>query len=295
MTVLGHDISSNLQALIREGAKQLGQPGATTQSGGWRPDFPFNGRDGVKITLSREPGITPKGFLEVPFRFQAPPDSTLPRSWQYNWTTASTIGQGEQATDGGKQLDRLSFSTMFLDGPHSFMVWEGTLDVQRLLAELHALLEEPAPFRLTIGQTALWGPRPLVNTIAAFTSIEPEQRGGYIGTEYTQVEFIQVRRQRLTETARERPSEVEQERRYQLKNDDTLYSIAELCYMKRSAYHTITKANGIAETGAGSVAPDSSEALQKWAADHNRKTLRVPGMQVQATSLGEIAMSTGTR
>jgi hypothetical protein len=290
---LGHDTTSHLAALARAGAQQLALNGGTTESGAWRPDLPFNARDGIKITLRREPGITPKGFLEVPFRFQVGPTETIPRTWTYNWQTTPTIAAGEQATDGGKQLDRLSFSTMFLDLPEDFMVWTGSLDVQRMLTELRLLLEEPAPFRLTLGQTALWGPRPLVNTIAAFTSINPEQRGGYLGTEYTNVEFIQIGRERLSESARQRPSEAEQERRYTLRPNDTLYGIAELCYMKRSSYHIITKANGIAEVGAKGVAPDSSEALEDWAAIHNRKTLRVPGMQVRATNLGETSSSTG--
>lgn len=243
-----------------------------TASGAWRPDVPFDGDDGLKVTLRREPGMTPAGLLSVPFRFQVGPLDSLSRPWTFDWQTAATVAAGEQAREGGPQLDRLSFQTMFLDEDLRWMVWTGTLDAQRLLDELRELLEAPAPFRLTIGQAALWGPKPLVNMIAVFTSITPEERGGEIGTEYTAVEFLEIKRQRLQQTSsRSRPSAAAVPRRHTLAAGDTLYKIALKAYKRSSSWRPIAEANGI--TG---VSPDDAGELAAWARRHGRTTLRIP-------------------
>jgi hypothetical protein len=245
---------------------------ATTESGAWRPDLPFDGDEGLKITLRRQPGMTPAGMLQVPFRFQAPPLNELTRPWTYDWQTQNTVAAGEQAREGGPQLDRLNFETMFLDEELQWMVWTGSFDVQRMLDELRALLDEPAPFRLTIGQPALWGPRPLVNIIAVFTSITPTNRGGEIGTEYTSVEFLEITRQRLQQRSSGRtPGASAVPRRTTIKKGDTLYKIALRMYQQKSAWRPIAKANGMA-----GVSPDDADELARWAKAHGRTTLVVP-------------------
>lgn len=253
-----------------------------TASGTWRPDLPFDGDDGLKVTLRREPGMTPAGLLAVPFRFQVGPMDTLARPWTFDWQTVNTVAAGEQAREAGPQLDRISFATMFLDEDLQWMVWTGSLDVQRLLDELRALLEAPAPFRLTIGQAALWGPKPLVNMIAVFTSITPEQRGGEIGTEYASVEFLEVKRERLQQaSSRTRPSASSVPRRHTLKAGDTLYKVALAAYKQSSQWRPIAEANGI--TG---VSPDDAGELAAWARRHGRSTLRIPATQAAFVSTG---------
>lgn len=251
----------------------------STRSGAWRPDLPFDRDDGLKITLRHEPGMTPAGFLKVPFRFQAPPLDRFGRPWRFDWNTSQTVVGGEQPREAGKQLDRVSFQAIFLDEEHPWMVWTGTLDVQRILAELRELLERPAPFRLTVTQVALWGHRPLVNMVAAFTSIEPEQRGGEVGTEYAQVEFIEVPRQRLVTKRRMRPSGADRERRHPLKRGESLYDVALKAYKRRSAWGVIARANGIRN-----VRPDDHEALWRWTKRHNRRTLTIPVLAKAADS-----------
>lgn len=248
-------------------------PGVSA-SGAWRPDLPFNGNDGLKVTLRREPGVTPSGYLKVPFRFQVGPTDSYTRRWEYDWTTDRTVVAGERAREGGPLLERVTFATMFLDEELQFMVWTGTLDAQRLLDELRALLTAPAPFRLIVAQPALWGPRPITNIVAAFTSISPEERGGEVGTEYTGVEFLEVPRQRLQQTGRARPSAASQPRRYTLRKGDTLYGVALKVYKRKSGWREIAAANGIR-----GVSPDDADELAAWAKHHRRTTLRVPAEQ----------------
>lgn len=258
---------------------------SVTASGSWRPDLPFNGRDGVKITMRREPGMTPAGMLTVPFRFQSGPLDTLDRRREFEWTTDRTIAAGEQAREGGAQLRRLTFQTMVLDEELPWMVWTGTLDAQRLVEELYALLEAPAPFRLTISQEALWGPRPLLNMVAALTSVTPQQRGGEIGTEYTNVEFLEVQRLRL-QRGRARPGASSVPRRHKLVKGDTLYRIALKVYKKKSAWRLIATTNGIA-----GVSPDDAAELARWAKVHSRTTLRIPAAPTKTL---ELPISGGT-
>lgn len=243
-----------------------------TASGAWRPDTPFDGDDGLKVTLRREPGMTPSGMLKVPFRFQAPPLDSLQRPWTFAWDTSSTVSAGEQARESGPQLDRISFQTLLLDEELDWLVWAGSLNVQRMLDELRALMDAPAPFRLTIGQPALWGPRPLVSMIAVLTSLTAEQRGGEIGTEYTSVEFLEVKRQRLQQrSSRARPAASSVPRRFALKKGHTLYGIALKMYGRKSAWHEIAAANGITN-----VSPDDADELANWARRHNRSSLKIP-------------------
>lgn len=244
-----------------------------TQSGSWRPNTPFDGQDGLKITMTAEPGMTPSGLLTVPFRFHTGPMDPFTRASTYNWQTNSTIAAGEQATDAGDQLDRIQFQTMLLDldEGHPWVVWRGTFDVQRMLAELRSLMKAPAPFRLTIGQPALWGPTPLTNIIAVLTSLSAEEHGGEIGTEYTNVEFMEVKHQVVEESSTRKPSATVVPRRETVKPGDTLYAIALRLYKKKSAWKNITSANGI--TG---VTPDDAGALAAWLKSHNRSTLKIP-------------------
>jgi hypothetical protein len=251
-------------------AELVSPANSTTASGRWRADLPFvAGREGLRITLKRERGVTPPGFLQVPFRFQAPPLDRWGRTWEFSFDTYTTIAAGEQPRAGGPMLERPTLQTMFLDEDLRFMLWNGSLDVQRMLDELKAILHRPAPFRLTIGQPGLWGPKPLLSMVAVFTSIQPEQRGGEVGTEYANVEFLQWPHDPAP--GRRRPSESDSGRRYTLEDGDTLYTIAKRVYKRASAWGFLASANGIS-----GVSPDSASELARWASRHERKTLKVP-------------------
>lgn len=224
------------------------------------------------MTLSAERGVTPAGVLTVPYRFQAPPVDRYGRDWTFNWDTYTTIGDGEHARANGAALKRPSFSTMIVDEPERWLVWDGTLDAQRLIKELRLILEKPAPFRLVVSQPELWGPEPLTNMLAVFVSIKAEQRGGEIGTEYADVEFLEFKRERLTVKSR-RPSEADNERRY-TPTGQALYGIAREVYKQASYWTVIRDANGIK-----GVSPDDGVELAKWMKDHGRKSLKIPPLK----------------
>jgi hypothetical protein len=271
MTLTGKDFPNSIAS---GAARAL----ASTQSGGWRMDQPFEPSETLKVTLRRERGVTPSGLLTVPFRFQCPPIDRFGRPWRWEYPTRDTLTGGQQLGRGSRQLDVISFQTMFLDLDEGqpWIAWAGSFDAQRLLNEMRAVGDRLATFRLTIGQPALWGPRPLVNMLAVFTAITPEQRGGAVGTEYTDVEFTERRRQQLTRTRARRPSSDTQHHRHTRRHGDTLYSIAKHYYKRASRWRPIAEANGITN-----VSPRSSEALEDWCAAHHRTTLEIPAITVE--------------
>lgn len=256
--------------------------GPSTASGAWRPDEPFNARPGLQVTMSAEPGVTSQGFLTVPYRFQAPPLDRFGREWSFNFDTYQTIGDGEHARAQGLQLERPSFSAMFVDEWYRWHVWNGSLDVQKMVKELRLILEDSVPFRLVVGQPELWGAQPLLSMTAWLTNLRSEQRGGELGTEYADVEFLQMRRERLVPKGKDRrPSASDHERRHTVGSGEDLYEVAEAMYKRRSFWRTIANANGIAK-----VSPDSPAELAKWMKDHGRKTLKIPPLSGTATQTG---------
>lgn len=249
-------------------------PSAPTASGGWRPDEPFKPVEGVKITIKRARGLTPQGILRVPFRFQSPVTDELRRRWTHDFSTYTTISGGEQARDGGAQLDRLDLATMFVDEDYEWTAWNGVIDPQRMLAELRAIQDRGAPFRLTLTQSGLWGPKPLVNMVAVLTSIEPTQRGsGNVGTEFTAVSFLAIDHQRIKQKKARRPADRDQDRRHRLQDGDTLYKIARHYFKRTRIWRDIADANGI--TG---VSPDDAAELAAWAKRHHRTSLALPAL-----------------
>lgn len=250
---------------------------ATTESGGWRDDEGFRPSEAIKVTLRAERGVTPPELLTVPFRFQCPPVDRFGRPQRWDYPTQDTLRAGQQLGRGAKSLDVVSFSTMFLDLDEGqpWITWDGSFDAQRLLQELIAIGDRLAGFRLTIGQPALWGPRPLVNMVAVLTSLSPEQRAGAVGTEYTDVEFTARGRQRLTRSRARRPKSSSHVRRHRRVHGDTLYALARHYYEGQSSlWSAIAKANGITN-----VSPESSEALEDWAAAHHHQTLTIPAVE----------------
>lgn len=254
--------------------------GGTVKDGSWRPDAPYNSGDGLKVTLRREPGVTEKGFLRVPFRFQVPPIGDFSRAYKTTYATYGTLRLGKRPRLDGRELDEISFDTMFMDAAAAnassgLVVWNVVQDPQRMIRELRWLMghidDEPRIFRLTISQQAVWGNSPLVNMLAVLTAVSPTQKGDSIGTEYVSLSFM------------EWPEDLEAARKGQraakasatthtLQKGDTLYEIAKKSHFKRaSAWKTIAKANGITGVKAG-----SDEQLAKWAKRHNKKKLKIP-------------------
>lgn len=248
-----------------------GTRSAPTRSGGYRPDVPFRrGKDGLRVSFRREPGVTPAGYLLVPFRFQAPPLDRYGRRWEMSFPTYDAVTVGERPQDGTPRLQRPSFSTLLTDERYNWQVWRGNYNVQRMLVEMRKIQQKGVPFRLTVSQPNVWGHQPLTDLVVVMVALGTEQRGGEVGIEYPDVECMEWPDDRIR-AKRRRRSDRDEDRRHTLVKGDTLYKLALHYYGRKRQWELIAAANGIKR-----VEPGSAEQLKKWAAAHDRRSLKIP-------------------
>lgn len=269
-----------------------------TRSGRWRPDAPFNARDGVKVTLRRIPGVTPAGTLEVPLRLQVPPLNDFARRWTMTWGRYTSIDGGERARAPSRPLFEQAFSTMLLDDiaqdDHlDLCVWTGAPDPQRLLEELTWIMgqeddeQRGSVFRLTISQTALWPDRMLVDLPVFLSDLTATQKGGEPGTEYVDLTFTEHRGDRVAvkSTKKKRGTASDQERSVSVRPGESLHELAQRVYHRPSEWRSIASANGIS-----GVSASSATELARWLKKHNRSELIVPALFDQgAVSVGGVS------
>lgn len=260
-------------------------PGARAQravDGSWRPDLPFTGSDGLKVTLRAASGVTDPKVLTVPLRLQAPVTDDLSRSYQHPWSPYDTIRLGQRSRPMGPQLLELQISTLLLDEPaqdasDGVVVWPYAPEPQKVLAELRYLAGigpagkrgKATPFRLTISQPVVWDDDEIVNMLAVLTRVEAAQKAGSVGTEYVTLTFLEFEEDELAR--RRQPREQQTARVHVLKTTDTLYALATAFYHQPSAWKQIATANGIS-----GVLPNSAADLAAWAKRHSKKQLSIP-------------------
>jgi hypothetical protein len=250
-------------------------------NGTWRANHGFDSSHGVRITMSREHGITKGEVLLVPFRFQVPAMNDLQRPYEYNWSTYDTIRVGQRSRPMGRQLMQLQVDTMLLDQPATdaatgAVVWRGSPpDPQKSIAELRWIMgitqgSQPEIFRLVLAQPAVWGNTPIINMLATLTALQPLQKQDEVGTEYLSATFLEWGPDE--EIQRKQRPVSHGKTKWKLKQGDTLYEIAKKSHWHRaSAWRTVAKANGIK-----GVAPSSAAELAAWAKKHHKKELTIP-------------------
>lgn len=256
--------------------------GGSALDGSWRPDQPFLGSDGLKVTLRTSPGLTDPGVLKVPLRLQAPVTDDFQRSHAFQWSTYDTIRLGQRSRPMGMQLLELQFSTVLLDGPaqdatSGVVIWPYAPEPQKIITELRHIAGvgvsgargKATPFRLTITQEAVWGDDEITSMLAVITSVAPTQKAGSVGTEYLNLTFLEYVEDDITR--RQEPAAPAQTKQAVVKPTDSLYSLATKYYQQPSAWTKIAQANGITGAAAGSPA-----ALQAWLKKHSKKQLRIP-------------------
>jgi hypothetical protein len=252
---------------------------AKTTDGTWRPDTPFLTTDGLKVTMRRAAGLTPKGILDVPMRFQAPPLGAFPRPYRFNWATFDTVSGGQHSRPMGAQLLDLRIDTLLMDrlvadATTGVVVWDDAPDPQRVLEELRFIAGADddrkgpaAPFRLVVNQPAVWED-PVVDMVATLTGVEPSQQPGEIGTEYLSLSFLEY--PELKAGRQHRNEQPAKDHKVSLGKDD-LYELAKRYLHSPSKWREIAKANGI--TG---VSPGSESDLATWMRRHHKRSLRIP-------------------
>lgn len=250
--------------------------------GSWRPDTDFTNALGLLVKLEREHGLTSEAVLKVPLRLQTPVIGDLQRDAQTTWQTYQTIQDGQRAVYGGPNLLSLPLQVLLLDrvaqdsASPEVIAWADRPDPQSVLRELRIIAGldpafvkkfPPTPFRLTIGQPAIWGGTPIVRNTFTLTRVAPTIQRSTLGEEMVDLTFQQWVSNDIDQMQQPQPT-----RTYRLKRRDTLYGIATAMYHRASLWKTIARANGIS----AGVKPNSAPQLAAWAKKHHKTQLKIP-------------------
>lgn len=251
---------------------QPNKPGAIFK----RSDTPFSG-EGTHVTISRREGVTKRGYLDVPFRFQIPPLESWQRSFTGRWSNFDVVGGAdgpvERTRFGGPGLRTVNFRTMFLDWHPTWGVWQPDL-LEPILAvkELENLARKGIIFTLKVRNDGRFT-NDDVNMLATITqgdieevSAEPDTR--YITLAFQEYDELEAARQ---QKGLSQPTLRGTGLSHTLKPGDTLYSLAREYFHRQTDWKLIAAANA----GMANWAP--SRALSEWAKQTGRKRVKIPG------------------
>ena len=237
---------------------------------------------GLRVVLERIPGITKKGLLDQPFRFQVPPLDAFRHQHAHSWLDYDTILSGQFSRKGGRQLIVIPFQALFLDWTPTWAVIQDENylpDPLRVTRDLLELLETGSPFYFTAGQPELWGHYDILDLPMKLTTIDVEERGGEIDARYTDVTFVEYRSPKLIDTkkkgkGRKRssdklPSWVQVNENGSARDKSghhfaapcTLHKLALHFYGSHGKWKLIAKRNGMSNFAAG-------RSLGNWARRH---------------------------
>jgi hypothetical protein len=152
----------------------------------------------MRVTLSRIPGLTDQAVLQRPFIFQTSPLEELRRSDAFTYNDWD--GQSEQRDrPATRQLSSVSFRSLFIDTAERWTLFPdgGYMDPPDAVSELRAIEDSGTPFRLVIGQPALWR-TPWLVFAATLRSLDESELAGEVDSRYVDVTFVQHRQSVIT-------------------------------------------------------------------------------------------------
>jgi hypothetical protein len=157
--------------------------------------------DGLRVLLRAVPGLTKRGLLEQPFRFQMPPSEEFTIGQAASHTDYDTIGGDQLSRPGAVALRTVSFSTLFLDYDVPWAVHHrGSVadpapprSPLAVIDDLGDILEARTPFRVQAGQPEAWGHMEL-DMLATLRSLEATERAGEPDTRYVSLSLVEFRR-----------------------------------------------------------------------------------------------------
>lgn len=243
-----------------------------------RSDTPFSG-DGTHVTMARREGVTKRGYLDVPYRFQVPPMDSWQRSFTGRWQNFDVVGgadgPGERSRFGGAGLRTVNFRTMFMDWHPSWGVWEPDL-LEPILAvrELEVIAQKGVIFTLKIRNDGRFT-HDDVNMLAVITQGDVEEVSGEPDTRYITLSFQEYD---AAQAARQagglsgKPSLFGTGISHTIASGDTLYSLARQYLGTQTGWRQIAKANAQMANWA------PSRSLLEWSRQSGRTRIKIPGV-----------------
>jgi hypothetical protein len=181
---------------------------------------------GMRLELKAIPGVTRKGLLNIPFRFQVPPLDEFRIDMSVMANDYTTIQDGTYTRMGGVELVSVTFDTLVTFAPAPWVIAKGMWDINKVAHRLRDIHNSRTPFRLVA-----WHPGPVVelNMPATFRSLGRAERAGEPDARYLTPSFTQWR-----DPIQQRRDKKHWPRQHKLRANDTLASIARDNYGKPS-------------------------------------------------------------
>lgn len=173
---------------------------------------------GLRVELRSIKGVTRKGMLQVPFRFQVPPLDSFRVDKAVVATDYSTIQEGTFTRLNGKELATVTFDTLVTQEPAPWVIARGLWNPHRVSRRLADIHDAETPFRLVA-----WHPGPIIelNMPVTFRNLGKEERAGENDARYLSPSFTQWR-----DPVIERRQIKNWPRRHKLDQNDTLSNLA---------------------------------------------------------------------
>jgi hypothetical protein len=264
--------------LLSPGGRKVGKPNPRGRPGKpgvifKRSDTPFVG-EGTRVSLSEEKGLTKPGYLDVPFRFQIPPQDGWQRSFTGRMNNFDVLGgaQGplERSRPGGPGLETVTFRTMFMDYHPEWGVWEPDL-LEPVLAirQLRQFARLNLIFWLKVRSTLY--DHFDVDILATITQGDVEEVAGEPETRYINLTFQEYDELDAERKRRQRGHGQNQGPwNHTIKAGDTLYKLARSYYKTQRLWPAIAAANPHMRSW-----PPSRD-LMAWGKREHRSRVHVP-------------------
>ena len=160
--------------------------------------------EGVRVQMTRARGLTKKGLLMLPFRFQMPPSDEWSTSAAVTWSDYDTIGGDTLSRAGATGLKTISFSTLALDYEVDWAVFHRGTTAEPaephtplyVRDSLEELMEAKTPFNLQVGNPSAWD-RWDLEMLATLRSVDYTERAGEPDARYIGVAFTEFVRPKL--------------------------------------------------------------------------------------------------
>jgi hypothetical protein len=235
-------------------------PDSISENGQWNRKLPTLPRPhkepvgkGMIVRMERIAGVTDAGLLVEPFTFQVPPLNTFPINRSYPQSTYDTVALEQRSRKGVRQLDTITFDTLFCQDPWEWTLLHGDGFVPNpldMIAKLDRIGKAGTQFWLTARTPTFYSGYD-VNMAASLISLNSEIREGEPDARYVNVGFLEFRDSSLK--ARQLPGTGGRNKNLpvslradQLPADrNTLYELATYYYGAASEWRRIAKANSL--------------------------------------------------
>ena len=205
---------------------------------------------GLRVRLRRIDGLTSKKVLRTrdAYYFQCGPLEEFAVDHAHSFSDYDTISRGQYSWKGGRQLRQVAFDTLAVDWGN--FVIEHHFDVEDMVEDLEAILNEGTPFDLLVTHNYASGPVEL-HMAATLRTLRVSERAGEPDARYLSVSFVEYREPVVSRKGKKRRRR--SGRLYPVTHElgptDTFRSLSKRYYKHVHGARVIANYNGVRDWG----------------------------------------------